>query len=257
MAKKEETKSSIKKQITILSVIITLFLLLTIILIGMNLNKNRENSLNSEVSQLYQEFYNMQTFTLLSQAYDDQMACIAFESKLKELDESIWALGEKIDKYRAASEEFQKDQFYLSQKKTFNENEVLYYLLMKELTKKCNITKYTLLFFYQNSADCKKCDDQSFVLSDINAIDDLRAGNEIAIFSFDMDLNITTLKVLGKYHQIEQMPCVVFADGDTKCGMLDKDFIINKMCQDNANLKICSPNIRNLKIDRNLFLPRG
>lgn len=230
----------LKKNIALLAFAITLLMLSGVIFAGMFLNDKRQQYINSEVQRMYNDFNSMQTLSLLVNNYDDEMVCIAFESKLKELDSYIWKLGEKIDQYRIATEEFQKDKFYLEQKKTFNENEVFYYLLMKRMVDTCNITKEPMLFFYQNSVDCKKCDDQSFVLSDINEMDDKKGGNQVAIFSFDVDLNISSIKVLNQYYKIEEYPCIVFSNGEKMCGMQDKDRILKKMCAINPILGVCS-----------------
>ncbi len=229
----------IKRRIALISFIITLFLLFTVILLGSVMNNKREEHLDSQFQTIYQDFNNMQVLFLLSESYDNEMACLAFETKLKEMDTTIWTLGEKIDSYRSASEEFHQNTYYWDQKKVFNEDEVFYYLLMKQMLDKCNISKQIILFFYQNSADCKKCDDQSFILSDIRKLDDDKGRQEVAIFSFDMDLNLSTLNILSKYYKIEKYPCIIM-DEQKYCGIQDKDFIMDRICSDKPNLYICS-----------------
>jgi hypothetical protein len=229
----------LRQNIAILALAITIFLFLSIIFLGMILNNKREDKINNEVKKMYDDFRGMQTLSLIMENYDDEMVCIAFESKLKELDSYIWKLGENIDKYRVATEEFQKDEYFLTQKKEFNENEVFYYLMMKRMITRCNIEKEPILFFYQNSADCKKCDDQSFVLNDINEIDDEKGKNEIAIFSFDVDLNITSINILNQYYKIDQYPCIAFSNNEKMCGMQDKNIIIKKICSINPKINIC------------------
>jgi len=229
----------IKKRLAIISFGITVFLLITIILLGSVLNNEREETLTEQFDMMSEDFNNMQILFLMSESYDNELACLAFENKLKELDTTIWTLGEKIDKYRTASEEFMKDPYYLEQKKSFNENEVFYFLLMKRMIDRCNISKEVLLFFYQNSADCKKCDDQSFILADINELDDEDGRQEVAIFSFDMDLNISTVSLLSKYYKTSNYPCIVMNE-EVYCGIQDKNFIMNKICTNQPRLYICS-----------------
>jgi len=228
----------IKKRLAIISFIITAFLLLTIVLLGSLLNNEREATLSEQFSSMSQDFNDMQILFLMSESYDNEMACLAFESKLKDLDTTTWKLGAKIDKYRTASEEFMKDEYYLEQKKIFNENEIFYYLLMRRMIERCNISKKVLLFFYQNSADCKKCDDQSFILADINELDDEKGNQEVAIFSFDLDLNITTVQLLSKYYKTNNLPCIML-DEEVYCGIQDKDFIMEKICKD-SDLHLCT-----------------
>ncbi len=234
----KKSKRDGKKVIAVASLIITIFLLASVYLIGSIMNNKRENTLNDQFDQMYQDFNNMQILYLMSDTYDDQMACLAFESKIKELDKYIWDLGEKIDKYRKASEEFQTDQYYLTQKKIFNENEVYYLLLLRSMVTKCNISKQTVLFFYRNANDCRKCDDQSFILTDINIFDEENGDKDLAIFSFDMDTNITNLNILSEYYKIDKYPCVVINE-IPYCGIQDENFIMDKICINQTDFDIC------------------
>lgn len=225
-----------KKMILFLAFVITLFLLSTIYLIGDFLASKREVRINELSNDMFQSLNEMQTFMLMSEIYGDEMACLAFNSKLHELDKSVWDLGIKIDKYRVASEEFQKDPFYLLQKNQFNEKEVFYLMLLSKIKKHCNYNQAIISFFYRNSTVCAKCDDQSFVLTDIKK----SANNEVSIFSFDVDLGLPAINLLTQYYKINDYPCLIM-DEKRYCGMQDKNFITNKLCgASNSTLSICT-----------------
>jgi hypothetical protein len=228
----------ITKRLLALSFFITIFMLVSLVAIGVLLDRGRERFINTQVNRLYQDFNNMQVYELLRESYDDKMACLAFESKIIELDYYVWKLGEKIDAYRIASEEFQKDPYYLEQKQLFNENEIFYMLLLKKMNTACNLNKSILIFFYQNSEDCKKCDDQSFILRDISLLEEDDQVKSVAIFSLDMDLNITTLKLLEKYYQVNEYPCVII-DEQPYCGIRDRSFIMKKICEKDPDANVC------------------
>lgn len=225
---------ALDKRLSLAAFLITLFLLATILLLGDFFNDEREEYITTQIQETYNNLNEMQTFTLMSEIYGDEMACLAFKSKLKKLDTSLWDLGIKIDQYRVASEEFQKDPFYLQQKKIFNENEVFYLMLLAKIHKHCTYNQEVVSFFYRNSADCKKCDDQSFILTDIKK----KAKDEISIFSFDADLNLTTINLLLQYYGITEFPCVVIRD-NKYCGIQDTDFIITTLCE-SGTLSLCS-----------------
>lgn len=228
----------VRRTIAITSLVITGFLLISIILMGAILNQEREEYIDEQFQGIHNDFNNMEALSLMAESYDNKMACLAFEKQLKELDGSIWKLGEKLEKYKSASEEFYKDEYYQRQKKIFNENQVYYYLLMKKMVEKCNISKKTILFFYKNSAECEKCDDQSFILSDINRLDDDDGHQEMAIFSFDMDLNISTINILSRYYEIDEYPCIIIEE-KKYCGIRGERLIMEKICQEPENLYIC------------------
>jgi hypothetical protein len=226
---------AMKKTVGLLALLITVFLLATILLISSSLEKRRQNSLDTEMQKIYNSLSEMQVYTLMSDIYGGKMACIAFQEKLRELDKSTWELGLKLDQYRVASEEFRKDPYYVEQKQIFNENEVLYLMLLKKVKKECEMQQSVVLFFYKNSDDCKKCDDQSFILSDINR----EIDRELAVFSFDTDLNLTTINLLTTFYEIKEYPCIVVED-TPYCGIQDKDFIVQKICTALPNISICN-----------------
>jgi hypothetical protein len=147
----------------------------------------------------------------------------------------MWNLGLKLDQYRVASEEFIKDPFYKDQKMVFNENEVFYMMLLQKLKRACNYDETVIAYYYKNSDDCSKCDDQSFILTDIN--EDL--DDELSIFSYDTDLNLTTLRLLVEYYNVTDYPCVVIED-QTYCGLQDRQYILDKICESNANSSACT-----------------
>jgi hypothetical protein len=224
----------IRKKVILIGFLITLFLFISIIFLGAILDKKREERVDFQMQNIYKDMEDIQKLMLMSEVYGNDMACLAFKQKLKDLDQKTWTLGMKIEQYRIATEEFSKNSYYVDQKKLFNENQLIYLTLLTKIKKQCDYHQAIISFFYQNSADCKKCDDQSFVLTDINDLYD----EEISIFSFDLDLNISTVDLLKQYYKIDQLPCVVINE-KPYCGIQDKKFIEEKICE-TTNLSFCN-----------------
>jgi hypothetical protein len=223
----------IRKRIFILAFLITAFLFLTIILLGSILNNERKTYVADQMS-IINDLNEVQTYLLLSEVYGQKIACLAFKKKLSEWDQTLWDLGIKIDNYRVATEEFQKDPFYLEQKKRFNENEALYMAFLTKVKNECELNTIIISFFFKNSAHCPKCDDQSFVLSDLKR----EFKDEISVFSYDKDLEVPTVDLLAEYYEINEYPCIVINE-KRHCGMQDKKFIIGQICE-NTVLPACS-----------------
>ena len=215
-----------KHRLAILAFLITCSLLAAILVLGGAFDTKREETINVLIQDTYNNLHEMQTFMLMSEIYGDEMACLAFRSRLKELDTTLWELGIKLDRYRTATEEFQKDPFYLAQKKVFNENEVFYLMLLEKVNRVCGYDQQVVSFFYANSRDCRGCDDQSFILTDIKRDVD----EEVLIFSFDTDLNLTSVSLLEEYHGMGELPCLVI-NGETFCGIRDREFIMQQVCR--------------------------
>lgn len=235
---RKKNQMAIKKYLLGLSLLITVFIFLTLMVIGVILNEGRENYLDKKTQDIQNDFMEMQIFDMMAETYSRDMACLAFKSKLKKLDHSVWELGDRIESYQAASEEFFKDPYYYEMKETYNENEVYYYLILKNTIERCNLSKEVILFFYKNEEECRKCDDQSFILSDINREDDDDGQQEIAIFTFDTDLNVTTVNLLSEYYSIVDYPCVVINE-TPYCGIRGEQFIMDRVCENSPELYIC------------------
>lgn len=222
----------IKRNVLLLAFLITVFLLASIVLIGNLLNVQRKDYVEDRMT-IIEDMNDLQSYAMMSDVYGSKIACLAFKSKLREWDNSLWDLGMKLEKYRVASEEFRKDPFYNEQKTVFNENQLLYLLFLTKVKKECSLNQTIITFFYQNSDDCKGCDDQSFVLSDIKN----DARDSVSIFSFDKDLNITNVKLLMDYYEVEELPCIIINE-QKFCGIQNKLFITKQICA-TQNLEIC------------------
>jgi hypothetical protein len=232
----------VQKSIFLVALIITLFLFSTMMIIGNIFSNQREETIRTQMEAMQNSINEVQTFFLMSEVWGDEMACIAFREKITELDKSIWDIGQRIDQYRIASEEFFRDPYYVQQKKIFNENQLFYLTLLTKLKQECGYDQAVISFFYDYEADCPRCDDQSFILSDINR----EMNEEVSIFSFDMGLGVKGIELLYDYYEIDDLPCVVI-DDIPYCGMNSRRFIVDKVCESNPNLSKC---IRSLELEQ-------
>ncbi len=215
---------AIKKSIYLTAFAITLFLFITIILFNITFNQTREEKIATLVQESYNNFNEVQTFLLMSEIYGDNMSCIVFRTKLQDLDKSLWDLGLKIDQYRLATEQFQKDPFYIEKKREFNENEVFYLMLLTKIKQRCNYATPTIVYFYRNAQACPQCDAQSFILTDIKQDND----RTMAVFSLDADINSTTIRSLVQYYNITIYPCLIINE-QKYCGLRNKQDILTSI----------------------------
>lgn len=223
----------VSKKIFISAAFITAALLLVIYYFNFFLNTQRERVVTERMQEILDEYQEIQTLSLMSNVFGREKACISLESTLAHLDKTIWDAGIKIDRYRQVTEEFTKDPFYVRQKKNFNRNEVVYFSMLKEMKDWCLFNQTIVLYFYKKKEDCPKCDDQSFVLTDINK--DIDA--EIAIFSFDVDLGLPSVDTLQLFYNITSYPCIVVEES-TYCGLYDKNNLLRILCS-HKNLSVC------------------
>jgi hypothetical protein len=224
----------IEKSIFLTALIVTVFIFSSLLLVGNIFSDMREETIRTQMESMQNSITEVQTFFLMSEVWGDEMACIAFREKIRDLDKTIWDIGQRIDQYRVASEEFFRDPYYFQQKKIFNDNQLVYLTLLTKLKQECGYEQSIVSFFYRYEGECPRCDDQSFILTDINR----EIGEEVSIFSFDMGLGIRGIELLHDYYGLDDLPCVVI-DDEPYCGLRSKGFIMDRMCENNPNMTSC------------------
>ncbi|MFC2163067.1 hypothetical protein ACFLRF_05240 [Candidatus Altiarchaeota archaeon] len=213
--------------------VITVIIFLSVYSLNLYLNSERERVLDERMSEIIVEFEEFQALSALMRVYGRNATCLTLRSRMKHLDKRIWELGEKIDKYRELSKEYMDDPYYQEQKEKFNRQEVIYLALLKQMKTDCKINQTEILYFYRKSEDCPDCDAQAYVLDYFNRL----INQEVAIFSFDADMQMASVQTLIDIHNITSYPCVV-VEGQSYCGMRDRVEMEKIFCS-KASLSIC------------------
>lgn len=222
------------KGIFIAAAIITVMLFISIYSFNMFLNTQRERIVIDKMEEVIDEYQEIQALSLMSEVFGKDMTCLSLESRLAHMDKTLWDAGVKIDRYREVTEKFVTDPFYIDQKIKFNRNEIIYFSMVKEMKDWCKFNQTIILYFYKKKEHCPDCDAQSFVLTDLNK----EIDEEIAIFSFDSDLELPSVKTLELFYNISSYPCIVIED-ITYCGLHNKNTIIGMLCE-HKDISLCS-----------------
>jgi hypothetical protein len=228
---------AIDKKLFIIAGIITVTLFILLYSFNIYLSSIRERSLTDKMSVVIDQYEELQTLSLMSDVFGKESTCVGMQTMMAEMDKSLWDLGIKIDKYKSITNEYLNDPFYLDQKKKFNRREVLYYTLLKDAKKSCDFKTTTILFFYKKAEECKDCDAMSFVLTDLKK----DVNGEVGIFSFDGNLDLSSIDILTDNYNITSYPCIVIEDY-TYCGLHNKDELIKLICKEETNFSKCIAN---------------
>lgn len=93
----------------------------------------------------------------------------------------------------------------LELKKQYSLLEVKDFVLSKQIAGRCNNLPVTILYFYTDKAICPDCVKQGYVLDAIR-----NSYNDVRIYSFDSNLDLTTIKTLKSVYGItDQLPALV------------------------------------------------
>lgn len=76
-------------------------------------------------------------------------------------------------------------------KRLYSLLEIKDYLLMKELSQRCNLKPVFILYFYSNKGDCEECEPQGYVLTAL-----AQKYPQLRIYSFDYHLDVSALQAL-------------------------------------------------------------
>jgi len=214
--------------------VITILLLLIIYSVNVFLNSKREIAVSADMDEAVETMEEMQALTQLMNMFGENATCMTLKSQLRVLDKQTWKLGDKIESYRQLSQEYMSDPYYLQQKRKFNRQEVLYLSLLEQIRDKCDLNQSIILYFYRNGRICTQCDQQSFVLTHINQ----KMDEEVAVFSFDSDLDLPSVNVLTSNYNITEYPSMVI-EGETYPGLRDSPEVERILCEKTPYLSIC------------------
>lgn len=229
----EKQEVKVSRNLFFTGFLITLIIFLTVFAFNSTLNDVRNNFITEQMEGVIANHENMQTLLFMSQIYGDDAICVIYNNMIREMNEDLWELGVKIDQYRETSENFQRDPFYVNQKKIFNRKSVLYFAIMNDMNKKCQLNKTIISYFYHKKEICPRCDAQSFVLSDLR--NDLKKTQDeelVAIFSFDAEMGIPGIELLMNIHNITEYPALVI-NNKLYLGLHSKNMLIDILCKDN------------------------
>ena len=98
--------------------------------------------------------------------------------------------------------------------------ELRHWLLLKKTKKECNENTILILYFYSNMQDCRKCEEQGYVLTYIR-----KKFPNVRLYAFDINLGNVALDTVKKiYINKKGLPVIVIND-NAYYGFMDRDAI--------------------------------
>ena len=81
------------------------------------------------------------------------------------------------------------------------------YLLMKKAEDKCDLDVTSIIYFYSNKIDCRGCENQGYILTDIR-----QNYPNVRVYAFDYNLDLSALKALITIYKVkepERLPALI------------------------------------------------
>jgi len=224
------------KRIFIQAGLLTIMIFVSIYALNMAIEGEREKAVTNRMNDIISEFEEIETTAYLMEYMGEEHrnnTCEVMKKEIDYLEGKLWKLDIKIRDYREITKDFMNDAFYIQEKKKLNQREIIHMTMQKKMMNACQAKYITILYFYGECDKNKQCDEQGFVLSYINQ----QVDEEISVFSFDKDLEIPAVSALMELYNVTKMPCVV-VEGDTYCGLHNKDEMIDIICL-HGNVSFC------------------
>ncbi len=119
-------------------------------------------------------------------------------------------------------------------KRLYSLLEIKDYLLMKQLSQKCNLKPVFILYFYSNKGDCTECESQGYVLTAL-----AQKYPKLRIYSFDYNLDVSALQSLISIDDIAYKLPALHINGQNFYG-LKKISDVEKILPELAKLQVAS-----------------
>lgn len=133
------------------------------------------------------------------------------DASCKQLSDSI--LSQELNEL-ATKLDFMESQLgaensqVLALKESYSLLQIKDYLLMEQLTERCDIKPVSILYFYSNEQACTDCEKQAEVLSYLRQQYPL-----LRVYAFDYNLNLSAIDTLIKLNHVkDQFPALVIGD---------------------------------------------
>jgi hypothetical protein len=181
-------------------------------------NERRISELREIQNKISTDILSSETkFAQLDEVSCDNIDNTTLSNELAELANKITYGEESVND--KAQIDMLKNQYTILEVKDF--------LLNKRIADRCNKPIATILYFYTDKDHCPDCVKQSYVL------DALRGRyKNVRVYSFDYDLDLSTVKALRTIYDVtDTLPAVVI-DGVTHSGFTSLDRMIEALPKD-------------------------
>ncbi len=200
------------KKLYTLAAILTTIVFLFGVFLGIEINVQQSEVLKEEFKEAQMMIESANLNEILYDLSIRNETCDLSLGILEKLSNDSYATGIKLEKF----EESKKIDIptYKNLKKDYTLMQTQHYIFTRKLKERCNFNYSIILYFYNSK--CDKCNDQGMILTDLKR----KYANELMVFSFDADLDLSTIDAFKKIYNIVEFPTLII--NEKKYGFLTK-----------------------------------
>ena len=137
------------------------------------------------------------------------------------LTDELYSIARRLDYMENSLGEDNKDVLRL--KNYYSTLQIRHWMLMREMQEKCQQNLTLVLYFYDTKEDCRKCEQQGFILTYLR-----KKYPDIFVYAFYIDLNNAAIETIKSMYGIKDAPTVL-VDGEKLEGFQSKDAMLEKI----------------------------
>ncbi len=213
---------TVSKHIYLTAGVITLVVFLLGVLLGIFIESKRVGYMEVMNRGQNINYESLQLQYLYLSTLENKTGCAAFSVTLNEYIKQLEKTRGRLETYLRESSMY--DEEFKTLKREYTIAQLNYWILSRKSKDLCNSDFVTLLYFY--SKDCKKCEDQGFILDHLK----LTFGDKLLIFALDAEmLDEPTVTIVKKTYGVTTTPTVVIEDSKIE-GFVDNDSLMSELC---------------------------
>lgn len=203
------SKRSIAKYVA--AFLITVAIFATAFLVSNYINQQRVENIRAMQEEISTNILSVETqFDLL------QESSCQYISENSVLTEELNSLARRLS--YAESQLGTDDEQVKRLKRQYSLLQIKDYLLMKEISSKCDINPVFVLYFYSNKGDCDTCEKMGHVLTYLR-----QEYPKLRVYSFDYNLDLAALQTLISINDIaHELPAIV-VQGEAHYGFKSRE----------------------------------
>lgn len=207
------------KNLYLFAAILTTIVFLFGVFLGIEINVQQSEVLKEEFKETQMMIESANLNEILYDLSIKNETCNLSSGILEKLANESYATGIKLEKF----EESKKIDMptYKNLKKDYSLMQTQHYIFTRKLKERCNFNYSIILYFYNSK--CDKCNDQGIILTDLKR----KYANELMVFSFDADLDLSTMDTFKKIYNIEEFPTLII--NEKKYGFLTNKEIVENL----------------------------
>ncbi|MFT4250486.1 MAG: hypothetical protein ACMXYD_03940 [Candidatus Woesearchaeota archaeon] len=219
-------RKELKKRRYVAAFLITGLIFLLGFFAGLVIESQRTTYLAETYNQQRVEYSSMQLQHQLIEQIAQDGDCAALRTTFEQNINNLESARVRLETFQEDATLKQEDFLVLSRE--YTHAQIRYYLLAQKTQELCGEEAATILYFYTETSDCPRCEDQAFVLTYLKRV----LQQDLLIFSFNERLATTepTIQLLMNRHNVTEYPTIVVNE-EPLAGFVSRNELEQTLCE--------------------------